>query len=71
MNHILYLVDKKFNILAKFQFAKKTSLDEFIEKHNAEEDMPNMLVLNFDENEDIVSLQIFQNGKLLKTTTCV
>jgi len=70
MNHILYLVDKKFNILAKFQFAKKTLLDEFIEKHNAEEDMPNMLVLNFDENEDIVSLQIFQNGKLLKTTTC-
>ena len=70
MNHILYLVDKKFNILAKFQFAKKSLLDEFIEKHNAEEDMPNMLVLNFDEHQDIVSLQIFRNGKLLKTTTC-
>lgn len=70
MNHILYLVDKKFNILAKFQFAKKTLLDEFIEKHNAEEDMPNMLVLNFDENEDIISLQVYLNGKLIKSTIC-
>ena len=68
MKHLLYVVDKHFNILYKFQFAKESFLLEFIEKQNAEENKTNMLVFNFDDDEEIVSLQVYKNGKLFKTT---
>ena len=63
MKHILYQVDKDFNIINKFMFKDATVANEYIEKHISEEPDVNFLLLKMDKNNDIESVATYRSGK--------
>ena len=63
MKHILYQVDKDFNIINKFMFKDATVANEYINNHISEEPDVNFLLLKMDKNNDIESVATYRSGK--------
>ena len=63
MKHILYQVDKDFNIINKFMSKDATVANEYINKHISEEPDVNFLLLKMDKNNDIESVATYRSGK--------
>lgn len=63
MKHILYQVDKDFNVINKFMFNDATMTYEYINKHISEEPDVNFLLLKMDKNNDIESVATYRSGK--------
>ena len=63
MKHILYQVDKEFNVINKFMFNDATMTYEYINKHISEEPDVNFLLLKMDKNNDIESVATYRSGK--------
>ena len=66
MKHILYQVDKDFNVINKFMFNDATMTYEYINKHISEEPDVNFLLLKMDKNNDIESVATYRSGKSVK-----
>jgi hypothetical protein len=63
VKHILYQVDKDFNVINKFMFNDATMTYEYINKHISEEPDVNFLLLKMDKNNDIESVATYRSGK--------
>ena len=66
MKHILYQVDKDFNVINKFMFNDATMTYEYINKHISEEPDVNFLLLQLNDNRDIEAVATYRNGKSVK-----
>jgi len=63
VKHILYQVDKDFNVINKFMFNDATMTYEYINKHISEEPDVNFLLLKLNDKNDIESVATYRSGK--------
>jgi hypothetical protein len=67
MKYVLYELTDDCDIIIKVSIANQSFLEEFMLQHTKDKNyIPNYLVLEFDEHDDLVSVTYYKQGKISK-----
>jgi hypothetical protein len=67
MKYVLYELTDDCDIIIKVSIANQSFLEEFMLQHTKDKNyIPNYLVLEFDEHDDLVSVTYYRQGKISK-----
>lgn len=67
MKYVLYEITDSYDIVIKVSIATESFLEEFILQHTKDKNyIPNYLVLEFDEYDDLSSVTSYKQGKISK-----
>jgi len=67
MKYVLYEITDSYDIIIKVSIATQSFLEEFMSQHTKDKNyIPNYLVLEFDEYDDLSSVTFYKQGKISK-----
>ena len=67
MKYVLYEITDSYDIVIKVSIATESFLEEFMLQHTKDKNyIPNYLVLEFDEYDDLLSATSYKQGKISK-----
>jgi hypothetical protein len=67
MKYVLYEITDSYDIVIKVSIATESFLEEFMLQHTKDKNyIPNYLVLEFDEYDDLLSVTSYKQGKISK-----
>jgi len=67
MKYVLYEITDSYDIVIKVSIATESFLEEFMLQHTKDKNyIPNYLVLEFDEYDDLSSVTSYKQGKISK-----
>jgi hypothetical protein len=67
MKYVLYEITDSYDIIIKVSIANQSFLEEFMSQHTKDKNyIPNYLVLEFDEYDDLSSVTFYKQGKISK-----
>ena len=67
MKYVLYEITDSYDIVIKVFIATESFLEEFMLQHTKDKNyIPNYLVLEFDEYDDLSSVTSYKQGKISK-----